>query len=120
MYMSDYILGIWDGHDSGAAIIKGDKVLIAVNEERLTRRKLEIKFPEKSIIACLNYLNLAPSEIKNVAVSTYDFAKTIARYYPKLKEDYYLIRRRKKSPGGVSSFKKRAKYKITEIGYNHV
>jgi carbamoyltransferase len=118
--MIDYILGIWDGHDSGAAIIKGDKVLIAVNEERLTRRKLEIKFPEKSIIACLNYLNLAPSEIKNVAVSTYDFAKTIARYYPKLKEDYYLIRRRKKSPGGISSFKKRAKYKITEIGYNHV
>ena len=39
-----YILGIWDGHDSGAAIIKGNEILAAINEERLTRRKLEIIF----------------------------------------------------------------------------
>ena len=44
-----YILGIWDGHDSGAAIIKDDQILFAINEERLTRRKLEINFPEQSI-----------------------------------------------------------------------
>ena len=74
--MSNYILGIWDGHDSGAAVIKDDRVLAAINEERLTRRKLEIRFPEKSIKTCLNYLNITPEDIDTVAVSTFDFSKT--------------------------------------------
>jgi carbamoyltransferase len=43
--MGTMILGVWDGHDSGAAIICGDKIVAAINEERLTRRKLEIRFP---------------------------------------------------------------------------
>jgi len=116
--MSKYILGIWDGHDSGAAVIKGDRVLAAINEERLTRRKLEIKFPEESIKACLNYLNITPEDIDTVAVSTFDFSKTLARLFPYMKEEYYLIRRRKKSPGMLSTFKKKAKYMMTEIGCN--
>ena len=111
-----YILGIWDGHDSGAAIIKDDQILFAINEERLTRRKLEINFPEQSIKECLNCVNLTPDEINCVAVSTYDFSKTLARILPYTKEEYYLIRRRKKMPGGISSLKKRAKYKLTEYG----
>ncbi|MCX5898344.1 MAG: hypothetical protein NTY29_09140, partial [Proteobacteria bacterium] len=41
-----YILGIWDGHDSGAALIEDNRILFAINEERLTRRKLEIRHPE--------------------------------------------------------------------------
>ncbi len=116
--MGDYILGIWDGHDSGAAVIKDNRILAAVNEERLTRRKLEIKFPDKSVRACLDCLNLTASDIGSVAVSTYDFAKTLARIYPQLKEDYYLLRRRKKTPGLLSALKKKAKYKITETGGN--
>ena len=111
-----YILGIWDGHDSGAAIIKDNTILVALNEERLTRRKLEILFPEHSIKACLNYLKLAPADITQIAVSTYDFSKTMARILPYTKEEYYLIRRRKKMSGGVSNLKKRAKYKLTEFG----
>ena len=111
-----YILGIWDGHDSGAAIIKDKKILVALNEERLTRRKLEIHFPELSIKGCLKYLNLVPSDIKQVGVSTYDFSKTLARIFPYTKEEYYLIRRRKKVPGRISNVKKRTKYKLTEYG----
>ena len=111
-----YILGIWDGHDSGAAIIKDNQILVALNEERLTRRKLEINFPEQSIKECLNCVNLTPDEINCVAVSTYDFSKTLARILPYTKEEYYLIRRRKKMPGKVSSLKKKAKYKLTEYG----
>ena len=111
-----YILGIWDVHDSGAAIIKENQILVALNEERLTRRKLEIHFPEQSIKECLNYLNLTPADITQVAVSTYDFSKTLARIFPYTKEEYYLIRRRKKVPGKVSNLKKRAKYKLTEYG----
>jgi len=113
-----YILGIWDGHDSGAALIKDNKILVALNEERLTRRKLEIHFPEQSIKECLNYARLTPSDIKHVAISTYDFSKTLARIFPYTKEEYYLVRRRKKTPGKISNLKKRAKYKLTEYGPN--
>jgi len=118
--MNGYILGVWDGHDSGAAVIKGNRVLVCINEERLTRRKLEIKFPENSIRTCLSFLNLSPEDISSVAVSTSDFAKTLARLKPSLKEDYYLIRRRKKGAGMLSSMKKRLKYRITEIGSSSV
>jgi carbamoyltransferase len=113
-----YVLGIWDGHDSGAAIIKDDMILVALNEERLTRRKLEIHFPEQSIKGCLGYLNLTTADIKQIAVSTYDFSKTLARIFPYTKEEYYLIRRRKKVPGRISNLKKRTKYKLTEYGTN--
>ena len=111
-----YILGIWDGHDSGAAVIKDNQILAALNEERLTRRKLEIHFPEHSIRECLKQANLHPADIAQIAVSTFDFSKTMARVFPYTKEEYYLIRRRKKVPGNVSTLKKRAKYKLTEYG----
>jgi len=111
-----YILGIWDGHDSGAALIKDNRIEAALNEERLTRRKLEIRFPENAIVGCLEQVNREPAEIDHVAVSTYDFSKTMARLFPSTKEDYYLIRRRKKEPGALSSLKKKAKYTLTEFG----
>jgi len=111
-----YILGIWDGHDSGAALIEDNRILFAINEERLTRRKLEIRFPEHSIQACLDYAHLSPRDIRHIAVSTLDFSKTLARIFPRTKEEYYLIRRRKKAPGTLSTIKKRAKYRLTEFG----
>lgn len=108
------ILGIWDGHDSGAAMVRGHQVLYAVNEERLSRRKLEIGFPSRAIQLILERLNLSPASIRHIAVSTCDFAKTLTRVFPSMKEEYYLIRRRKKRPGLLTSIKKRAKYTLTE------
>jgi carbamoyltransferase len=118
MSTQDTILGIWDGHDSGAALIKGDRICFAINEERLTRRKLEIRFPRRAIGACLDYAGLAPSAINEVAYSTSDFAKTLTRLLPSLKEEYYLIRRRKKKPSNFTSFKKKIKYRLTELPPN--
>ena len=37
-------LGIWDGHDSGAACFVDGRLAVCINEERLSRRKLEIAF----------------------------------------------------------------------------
>ena len=108
------ILGIWDGHDAGAAVIRGDKILFAVNEERFTRRKLEIAFPVRSIQACLEGSGTPPDKISHVSVSTWDFSKTLARVFPSLREEYYLLRRRKKGPGRASNLKKRFKYRLTE------
>lgn len=110
-----YILGIWDGHDSGVVVLKDDKILFAINEERLSRRKLDVSFPKKSIEYALNYLSLKKEDIKIIALSTTEFAKTLWRFFPSLKESYYLLRRRKKEFSNFDSFRKSLKYKITEI-----
>ncbi|MEI7670493.1 MAG: carbamoyltransferase C-terminal domain-containing protein [Deltaproteobacteria bacterium] len=112
------VLGIWDGHDAGAALVRGDEILFAINEERLTRRKLEVGFPVLSIEACLKATCLAPGEIATVAASTTDPAKTLTRLFPGLKEQYYLIRRRKMAPRRADPFKKAFKYRFTELAPN--
>jgi len=114
------VLGIWDGHDAGAALIEGDGILCAVNEERLTRRKLEVGFPRLSIEACLKSAGCAPADIRTVAASTTDPAKTLTRLFPRLKEEYYLIRRRKMAPRRADPFKKAFKYRFTELPPNAI
>lgn len=109
------ILGIWDGHDAGAAIVDGNEIKVAVNEERLTRRKLDVGFPKESIKACLNYLGLKPDDIDTVAACTSDFSKTLTRIFPSMKDRYYLLRRRKVYPKFAHK-QKDLKYKLTEIG----
>lgn len=112
------VLGIWDGHDSGAAILRDGRLVAAVNEERLTRRKLEVRFPDRAIECCLAIAGLQPSDIDVVAASTSDPAKTLARWFPSTKEAYYAVRRRTVPPGAWSALKRRAKYRITEWAPN--
>jgi carbamoyltransferase len=108
------ILGIWDGHDSGAALLQDGRLRFAVNEERLSRRKLEVAFPVRSIDACLKHAGLLPSQIQIVAASTTDPAKTIGRLWPATKERYYAVRRRKAYPGLTAGLTRALKYRITE------
>jgi len=108
------VLGIWDGHDSGAALLQDGRLRFAVNEERLTRRKLEIRFPARSVDACLAYASPTPEKVDVVAVSTSDAAKTFARWWPWSKEQYYAVRRRQSPPGPLSLLTRRAKYAVTE------
>lgn len=109
------ILGIWDGHDAGAAIVDGKEIKVAVNEERLTRRKLDVGFPKESIKCCLDYLKLKPTDIDTIATCTSDFSKTLTRLIPSLKDRYYLLRRRKIYPR-FARLQKNIKYRLTEIG----
>ncbi len=111
-----YILGIWDGHDAGACIVYDKKILVAINEERIRKIKLYVGFPKESIKCCLNYLKIKSSDIGFVAISTSDFAKTLTRYFPSLKEEYYKFRRRKTEMPRIQGLKRGFKYKITEIG----
>jgi carbamoyltransferase len=108
------VLGIWDGHDSGAALLQEGQLRFAVNEERLTRRKLEIRFPSRSIDACLAHGGLDPKDIDIVAASTTDPAKTLGRWWPGSKERYYQVRRRKADPGALSGLTRTIKYRMTE------
>ena len=110
------ILGIWDGHDAGAALLVGGQLVAAVNEERLSRRKLEVGFPWRSIEACLDIAGLRTADVDVVASSTSDVAKTLSRWWPATRERYYLLRRRLRTPGVGGRLQKRAKYWVSEIG----
>lgn len=109
-----HILGIWDGHDSGAALVSGGRVRVAVNEERLSRRKLDMVFPARSIDLCLTSAGLEPDQIDVVAATTSDPAKTLGRLWPGSKERYYAVRRRQAPPGAWAHATRAAKYRITE------
>jgi carbamoyltransferase len=108
------VLGIWDGHDAGAALLQQGRLRFAVNEERLTRRKLEVRFPTRSIQACLAFAGLQPDQIDLVSTSGSDPAKTLGRWWPGTKERYYAVRRRKSTPGPMAGLTRFAKYRITE------
>jgi carbamoyltransferase len=108
------ILGIWDGHDAGAALLVDGRIAAAINEERLTRRKLEIRFPHHAIAACLQIAGIPPSAVDVVAATTTDVAKTMGRVWPSTKEAYYQVRRRKIPAGAMATLRSRAKYRMTE------
>lgn len=112
------ILGIWDGHDAGAALLVDGRLAAAANEERFSRRKLEVRFPADSIAACLSIASVDRNRIDAVAVSTSDPAKTLGRLAPWTKEQYYSVRRRKIEPGVWSALTRRAKYALTTFGSN--
>jgi len=88
------ILGIWDGHEAGACIVEDGEIKVAMNEERLTRRKLEVRFPVLSINACLDYLNLKPTDIEIVATTGTQLSRIITRQFHFIDENFYKFRRR--------------------------
>ena len=110
------VLGIWDGHDAGAALLVDGRLAAAVNEERFSRRKLEVGFPAGAIASCLDVAGVGAAEVECVAASTSDFAKTLSRWWPAAKERYYVMRRRLRPRGRLDELRKRAKYRVTEIG----
>ncbi len=63
------ILGITDMQTSGAAILDGIKILSAVNEERLVRKKMARGFPRASIGKVLELSGTEPDEIDAVAIA---------------------------------------------------
>lgn len=64
------ILGITDGINCGAALLRDGMVLAAVNEERLCRLKMAFGFPRDSIVEVLRIANVGPHEVDQVAVAT--------------------------------------------------
>ena len=113
-----HVLGVWDGHDAGAALIEDGRVVFAANEERFTRRKLEIKFPVHSIAAALKHAELKPSDIEEISFTTTEFTKTLDRVFPYIKENYYQFRRRKMLKPRIWDIKHNhwLKYAMTGIG----
>lgn len=113
-----YILGIWDGHDAGACIVENGVIKVAINEERMTRKKLNIGFPKNSILACLNYLKLSPSDISVIAVCGSQFSRVLARNFPYFDREFYKFKRRQMPRPKFEDMRRKVKYQLTEMGSN--
>ena len=66
------ILGIHDGHNSGATILQDGQIKYSISEERLTRKKNEIGYPKLSIEEVLKLANIESHDI-DVAVYASNF-----------------------------------------------
>ncbi len=107
----DAVIGVWDGHDAGAALVVDGRVVLALNEERLSGRKLDVGLPVRAIAAMR-----AAAAGRRVAWApcTSDPAKTLTRIFPAMKESYYRLRRRLEPPGALHGLTQRAKYRLTQ------
>jgi carbamoyltransferase len=108
----DAVIGVWDGHDAGATLVVDGRVVLALNEERLSGRKLDVGLPVRAIAAMRE---AAAGRRIAWAPSTSDPAKTLTRTFPVLKENYYRLRRRLDFPGPLHGIKVRAKYSLTQM-----
>ena len=63
------ILGLWDGHDAGAAAVLDGQLVAAVSEERLTRVKKQGGWPGRSIEAALKLAGAGPADVVAVGLA---------------------------------------------------
>lgn len=82
-------------HDSAAALIDGEKILAAAQEERFTRIKHDQAFPVNAVKYCLDEAGLSLSDVDNVVFFEKPFIK-----FERLLETYVSF-----APRGFVSFK---------------
>jgi len=63
------VLGINEGHDSGAALVKDGKIIAAINEERMKNIKHCGGVPVESIREVFNISKIDPSEVDVIAIA---------------------------------------------------
>jgi carbamoyltransferase len=89
------ILGIGIQHDAGAAVIRDGRVLAAVNEERLNRKKMFWGLPERAIPEAMRLAGVEAKELDAVAVANTTYSTYAANWeglYPKDLKRRALIR----------------------------
>ncbi|MDN5895166.1 MAG: hypothetical protein L0H93_14230, partial [Nocardioides sp.] len=62
-----YVLGINQVHDAAAALMKDDRVVAFIEEERLTRVKHDGRFPAQAVQACLKIAGISLADVDHVA-----------------------------------------------------
>lgn len=81
-------------HDSAAALISGEKIIAAAQEERFTRKKHDPSFPSNAVMYCLEEAGLTMDELDSVVFYDKPFLK-----FERLLETYYHF-----VPRGLLSF----------------
>ncbi len=85
-----YVLGIHDGHNSGACILQDGKVVAAVSSERLSRVKNDTGYSAAAVAEALKIAAVKPSDISTVAIASTQrstkewFMQTDTWYKPRL------------------------------------
>lgn len=67
-----WILGISASHNGSACLLKGDEIVVAIQEERLSRFKrhrIRGAGPSDAVAYCLNYAGIEPSDLSLVVLS---------------------------------------------------
>ena len=64
------VLGIHDGHNASAALVKNGSVLAAIQEERLVNEKNYSSTPTNSIRKVFEIANIHPSEVDLIAIAS--------------------------------------------------
>ena len=70
-YKQPWILGISASHNGSACLLRGDEIVVAIQEERLSRLKRQRIFgagPSLAIDYCLNYAGIDPSALDLVVL----------------------------------------------------
>ena len=75
------ILGIHDGHNSGASLLKDGELLCSILEERITRNKNEVGYPKNSINEVLKISNINKNDIDFICYSSNFILKIIFKIY---------------------------------------
>ena len=79
-----YILGLHNDEDSGVCLLKNGKIIDIINEERLTRKKLQGGFPSKSLSYILKKNNLEIDDIDYFAYGWHGRQHDYSNYFKKL------------------------------------
>lgn len=82
------ILGIATTHETGACILQDGEVTSAINEERLSRLKLDTTYPPKrSIQEAIRLAGIVPDEIDAVAIAGLHWTDLVPQMMDSIKRD---------------------------------
>lgn len=76
------VLGIYDWHNCGATLVEDGRIVAAVEEERLSRNKIEFGFPLRSIQAVFDSAGIGWEDLDAVAVAGVRDPIWFARWRP--------------------------------------
>jgi len=91
------ILGVTDNHDSGAALVEDGRLVAAVGQERLDRKKNSGAFPWAAIETVLDQVGRKPKEIDRVVFGTSFTPSFVLRRFPE-------FHHQRRSEGGQFSY----------------
>jgi carbamoyltransferase len=82
------VLGIATTHETGACIVRDGQIVSAINEERLTRIKLDNRYPpEGSIREAIRLAGIKPEEIDAVAIAGLHWKDQLQQTLASLRQD---------------------------------
>jgi len=82
------ILGINVGRESGASLIINNKIVAAVNEERLSRKKNDSGFPFLSIREVLYLEKISIKDLNIIAIEGLKFSPTVDNGFTSIDSDF--------------------------------